>query len=259
MFIKKRHHNRSAILSPSSYEDYINFTRVSPILVSRNYPPSFWTDFSLRMYLHFANWCNYERGYCYHGRKSFINRVRWISPEAYLSTLDSLVDCGLLRCHNVNRWRKNTFLLIPPIRCSNGHLINRGTSITVAMEHRNLHFIKIPKELLIELLAQDDLTDRDLLVLLKVMRFWQPKIFKGVDPNAIRIVNDGFIIHPSLYYDLYLTENEFVESLEELLYGRFLHIEPTRFTSEIIDCHQRLRIVESPPSFLQRIRELSGR
>lgn len=190
---------RTLILSIPLSQSSHNLTRIFPIIVSRNYPPSLWTGMTLRMYLHFSSWCNYDEGDCYHGKKSFSERVRSISKLDYIATRNRLEAMGLVRCRTPHPCRTHTTLLVPPTRCSNGHLIRRGPATTESIQARGLHFIRAPKELLLGLIAQNDFTDRDILVFIKILQFWQPEVFGGIDPNAIHLKNERLAIDPFMF------------------------------------------------------------
>ena len=103
------------------------------------------------------------------------------------------------------------------------------------------------------MIAQSDFSIRDILVYIKVLQFLQFEVFGGIDPNVIRLTEGQLFIYPSLYFDLALSERDFVDSLHRLLDCGFLHWKAVTLVMESIDCHNRLRAIDSEPGLRQRI------
>lgn len=220
-----------------------HFTAIDVRFVSREIPPGVLSDKELKRYIHLCFSASDQYGQTWSGCNDF-NRYCKCSAKEFRRINDRLISMGFVAAEpRSKKITTYTVKMLPHFDSSNEQfapLLDCPKTGFAFKAHR-IHFIPVPSEALRHILK---LPRQELMVFIKLCRYNQFSVFEGIDPNAIRYQDGQWIIHPRLPYDLYMSEEDFVICVEELMEEGLLLRHKIGLSQESFDIEERLRVHE---------------
>jgi hypothetical protein len=109
---------------------------------------------------------------------------------------------------------------------------------------KNITFAMVPYLALEKLLSEDELSIIHILLMLKLYRYNNIDLFNGIDINMIYKQNGEFTINQRLYFDLSITESQFLKYLDTLIETGYLRLITVNVYIEKFDTEYRMRVAE---------------
>lgn len=226
------------------------FKMLDTILLSRFMPPNALSEPEIKFYLNVLAQLFAGTGASLSGRNSYIAKVKAISPQIYKQLQENLINAGFISiCEPANPNCTSTIkhLLFPPLYYNDEFIQLNDLKYTKSnIKDTKKHFGLIPYTALIKALRYPW---AKMLVLLKLYRYNDYAIFRGVDPNVLRFEGGKLNIHSKFAFDLYLTDNEVEECINELVDAGMLLLEDVTVYKEIFDTEERLRLFNDGVDF----------
>jgi hypothetical protein len=223
------------------------FVMIDTWFISRNNVPTQMSELEMKVYLYLCT----DMQPSFRGHHDFSKYCK-CSLRTYQEVIARLEGKGLIRtCQKSKRETFKSVNMLPfyyyDAALSRFVIRHDQQRYGFSFDNYNINFLLIPVSVLKEALF---LPRKDLLALLTLYYYCNYSLFQGVDPNVLHYTSNNWSIHPKLYYDLYLTKEEFVESIHTLETVGIIEFMKVDLMEEVFDIEPRLRIAIGESSLI---------
>jgi hypothetical protein len=219
-----------------------HFMAVETRLLSRPYV-SCLTEIEMRKLLHFYLRMDFYKGKTKIGNNDF-SKFNYLTGGNYKKVVHSLEEKGFIKTYK-HKGKSNfttTAILFAPLYDEEKKefvSLSGQWRTSKSMDSRQEHFAIIPVPAAEKLLADKSLSLIHVLLMFKLYRYCDYRLFGGVDPNVI-FNNSDICIHPRITQDLGITEDDAKLMLEDLEQGGYIFWDEVTAYTEQFDTDKRV-------------------